>query len=201
MTKPPFFMPLADGLQRLAAQLPEPPAWARAEIDNRLVLALNHVLSQEPQAVDRLRRQQGKLLHVAWGRMAWMVRPTAAGLLELADPTAAPDLRLTLTEPSPLAVAQTVLSGQKPPIDIHGDVQLAAEIAWLVDNVRWDLEEDLSRLIGDVAAHALVDASRAAAQAIKGFVGQAGARAGEFKARAAAWRPGGQTDDSGAQQP
>lgn len=37
----------------------------------------------------------------------------------------------------------------KPAVSIEGDVQLAAEVAWLVDNLRWDVEEDLSRLIGD----------------------------------------------------
>jgi ubiquinone biosynthesis protein UbiJ len=45
------------------------------------------------------------------------------------------------------------LRGDKPSIRIEGDVQFAAEINWLVDNVKWDVEEDLARLIGDVPAH------------------------------------------------
>jgi hypothetical protein len=40
-------------------------------------------------------------------------------------------------------------------VRIAGDVQFAAEINWLVEHVRWDLEEDLSRLIGDAPAHAM----------------------------------------------
>jgi hypothetical protein len=40
-------------------------------------------------------------------------------------------------------------------VRIAGDVQLAAEVQWLVDHVRWDLEEDLSRVIGDAPAHAM----------------------------------------------
>ena len=64
------------------------------------------------------------------------------------------------TEVSPLALAQTLLAGGKPPVEIQGDVQLAAEVAWLVDNLRWDLEEDLSRLLGDPVAHQLAAAGR-----------------------------------------
>jgi ubiquinone biosynthesis accessory factor UbiJ len=55
---------------------------------------------------------------------------------------------------------------------IAGDVQLAAEVNWLVDNVRWDVEEDLSRLVGDVPAHAIGDAGRALVKALRQFIGE-----------------------------
>ena len=35
-------------------------------------------------------------------------------------------------------------------LQVSGDVQLAAEVNWLVDHVRWDAEDDLARAIGDV---------------------------------------------------
>jgi ubiquinone biosynthesis protein UbiJ len=41
-------------------------------------------------------------------------------------------------------------------VHIEGDVQLAADINWLADHVRWDVQEDLSRLLGDAPAHQLV---------------------------------------------
>ena len=50
---------------------------------------------------------------------------------------------------------------------IEGDVQFAAEVSWLVDNVRWDAEEDLARLIGDAPAHTLAEGGRAVAQALR----------------------------------
>ena len=79
------------------------------------------------------------------------------------------DLVLAVPETSPVALAQTLMQGQRPQVDIQGDVQLAAEVAWLVDNVRWDVEEDLSRVVGDATAHTLVRFARSAAQGIKGF--------------------------------
>ena len=104
--------------------IPTPPVWAIEESHRRIVVLINHVLMQEPEA---------------------MVR------------------------------------GQKPPVRIEGDVQLAAEVNWLADHVRWDLEEDLSRIIGDVPAHWLCQAGRTIAQAAHDFVAKAKAAAAPGK--------------------
>ena len=40
-------------------------------------------------------------------------------------------------------------------IDVSGNAKLAAEVLVLVRHLRWDAEEDLARVIGDVAAHRL----------------------------------------------
>ncbi len=157
--------PLRSILQAL-----RPPGWVIDELQNRLVLFLNHVLQQEPAATERLRRQAGKPLRVQWGDFHFCVAPSRAGLLERVDPVQhPPELTVSLTQTSPADLARRVLGGEKPAVDIQGDVQFAAEVAWLVDNVRWDVEEDLSRVVGDAAAHTLVGFARQAAQAIKGF--------------------------------
>ena len=53
---------------------------------------------------------------------------------------------------------------------IDGDVQFAGDIQWLADNLRWDVEDDLARLIGDVPAHTLANLAGSAAQALRGFL-------------------------------
>ena len=80
------------------------------------------------------------------------------------------DLRLTVTETSPLDVLAALARGDKPRVHIEGDVQLAAEVNWLIDNVRWDAEEDLARLLGDAPAHTLAQLGRQALQALRAFV-------------------------------
>jgi ubiquinone biosynthesis accessory factor UbiJ len=45
-------------------------------------------------------------------------------------------------------------------IEVAGNARLAQELATLARHLRWDVEEDLSRLIGDVAAHRAVAAGR-----------------------------------------
>lgn len=160
-----------DGLFERLASGPQPPQWLVHEVQHRGVLFLNHVLMQEPQAMERLARQRGRVAHVQWRAYSVALLITPAGLLDLAPAGATPDLRLEITETSPLSLAQTALRGDKPTIRIEGDVQLAAEINWLVDHVRWDVEEDLARVIGDAPAHAVGSVARRVAQALRNFVG------------------------------
>jgi ubiquinone biosynthesis protein UbiJ len=149
-----------------------PPAWAIEEGHRRIVLLVNHVLQQEPQAMERLVRQKGRVVLSQWRDFSFKVVVTPAGLLDVAAPETVADLTLTVTEASPLAIAQTVMQGDKPPVRIEGDVQLAAEINWLADNVRWDVEEDLARIMGDAPAHMLMQSGRTVAQAVAQFVGK-----------------------------
>ncbi|MDB5912835.1 MAG: hypothetical protein JWP22_1510 [Ramlibacter sp.] len=148
----------------------QPPGWLVQEVQRRLVLTLNHVLQQEPEAQARLKRQAGRLVEAHWRNFSMRLLATPAGLLDLGPPEQAADLTLTLTDESPWSLAQTALRGEKPPVRIAGDVQLAAEVQWLVDHVRWDLEEDLSRIIGDAPAHAVGEVGRRMADAVRQFV-------------------------------
>ena len=149
-----------------------PPPWLESEMKQRVLLFLNHVLMQEPLALERLRRQQGRQLQWRWRDLDLRVNITPAGLFERGDDRPSPDLVLILSEASPLEVARSLLQGDKPALRIEGDVQLAAEVNWLVDHVRWDPEEDLARLIGDVPAHRIASAGRRTAEALRDFVAQ-----------------------------
>ena len=147
------------------------PAWLVEEVQRRLVLALNHVLMQEPEAQARLARQKGRVAEAQWRSYKIRLVATPAGLLELASPAFNPDLTLALTEDSPWQLLQVAARGDKPPVRIAGDVQFAAEINWLVDHVRWDMEEDLSRLVGDAPAHAIGQGLRRMAEGLRKFAG------------------------------
>lgn len=170
-TQSPFSF-LAEAASQLGAQLSQrlaPPPWLVSELQQRAVLFINHVLMQEPDAQARLLRQSGRVVRVQWRTLALQLRATPAGLAELA-PEAQPDLLLTVTDTSPLDLAKGALAGDKPGVRIEGDVQLAADVSWLVDNLRWDVEEDLSRLLGDAPAHALAQAGRKLAAGLRQFV-------------------------------
>ena len=156
-------------LQSLTSRF-QPPAWVVDETQHRMVLFLNHVLMQEKEAQDRLARKKGSVLHVNWGQFSMDLCITPAGLLDLALPSAKPDLQISVAAESPATVIQSVLAGKAPPVKIEGDVQLAAELGWLADNLRWDVEEDLSRIVGDIAAHSLAKAGRRVVAALKSFV-------------------------------
>lgn len=150
---------------------PLPPAWLVHEVQHRTVLFLNHVLMQEREAMDRLARQRGRVARVQWRIFSMALQVTPAGLFDLAPAEAVADLRLEVSETSSLSLAGSALRGDKPTIRIEGDVQFAAEINWLVDHVRWDVEEDMARVIGDAPARAVASVVGRAVQALRSFVG------------------------------
>ncbi len=159
---------LMAGMQKMLGSV-QPPAWLVREIQNRIVLSVNHVLQQEPEAMERLKRQTGKAAQIEFAPWSLCVQTTPAGLLELAAPERVADLTLTVQDDI-ASLSAKMAKGEKPLTQIAGDVQLAAEINWLIDHVRWDFEEDLAKLVGDATAHNIGQALRAAAGGLRRFV-------------------------------
>ena len=154
----------------MATQFPFP--WLIDEAQQRVILFINHVLMQEPAARERLQRQKGCSIQLVWRDFVFKCVCTPAGLMEWvpSSESSKPDLILQVNETSPFVLAKSVLQGDKPPIRIEGDVQLAAEVNWLIDHVRWDVEEDLSRIIGDAPAHMVVQNAKKVVEALRSFV-------------------------------
>jgi len=171
-TQSPFSF-LEDVFQKVSTRF-QPPDWAVQEAQRRIVLLLNHVLMQEPEAMARLVRQKGRVVLFHWRNFHFKLLLTPAGLLDLAGADAASDLTLSVTEESPVALLQSALSGAKPAVRIEGDVQLAAEVNWLVDHVRWDIEEDLARIVGDAPAHGLAQAAQRTMEMLRQWLAPAG---------------------------
>lgn len=149
---------------------PQPPQWLVRDVQQRLLLVLNHVLQQEPEAMARIARHQAQMVLLQWRNFSLCVTATPAGLLDLTPAADKADLTLTVTDESPLTLLQSALRGEKPAIRVEGDVQLAAEVNWLANSVRWDLEQDLSRVLGDAPAHTLVQTLSQAGAALRQFL-------------------------------
>jgi len=69
-----------------------------------------------------------------------------------------PDASFTLTP----GVALRLLAADKnawQEVQMSGDTELAREILFVAQNLRWDAEEDLSRVFGDIVAHRMVRAA------------------------------------------
>lgn len=57
---------------------------------------------------------------------------------------------------------------------MDGDAQLAGDFNWLIDHVRWDIEDDLAAITGPAVAHQLGRFGRAVAGAMATLARQAG---------------------------
>ena len=121
--------------------------------------AINHVLRSAPLALDRLAKHAGRTVafHVGPVTLAFTVQTT--GEVASAVPGAARDLDVRL---SPFLLPRLAANEEAAfrEIDMQGDMELAQEISFLARNLTWDVEEDLARVIGDIAAHRVVSRAR-----------------------------------------
>ena len=106
-----------------------------------------------------------------------------AGLLEWCadDLPAASELRVTVDASNPALALVRALGGEKPRIEVAGDAQFATDVNWLFDNLRWDLEDDLARLVGDAPARELSKFGGSVAAALREAVRGIGSLASRLR--------------------
>ena len=128
--------------------------------------ALNHLLTQNSWALERLARFAGKTARfdIAPFSFAWTI--LADGTLRSADADTGADASCVI-EPSLLP--RLALHDEKAHGEIRseGDAALLAEILFLSRNLRWDAAEDLSMVTGDIAAERIVQAVQGARQQLR----------------------------------
>ena len=169
------------------------PAALAATFLERGTLLLNHVVAAEPAAADRMQAHAGRSIQLQFdGWPGWMPPPpsmafriTRAGLFEWCgpEPVLAPDLRVTVDASNPAASMAQALAGERPKVEVAGDAALAGDVNWLFDNLRWDMQDDLARLVGQAPARELTRLMSGIAAGVREAVTRLGALA--------ARRPGG----------
>ena len=138
-------------------------ALAERSVMERLVLLVNHVIAAEPTAVARLAPHAGRTVHIelaGWPQLLPAIGPfsfriTPAGLVEwLGEGAAAgaPELRISVDAANPALAFTRVVAGERPQVVVSGDAAFASDVDWLIDNLRWEIEDDLARLVGPAPA-------------------------------------------------
>jgi ubiquinone biosynthesis protein UbiJ len=124
-----------------------------------LVAFLNHVLEAAPWARERLAPFAGKSWRVELAPLPELgFAVTEAGTLAAAA-AAEPELVVTLTPAALPALARRDESVLRE-MTFTGDAELAAALQYLARHLEWDIEEDLSRVVGDIAAHRIAGGAR-----------------------------------------
>jgi ubiquinone biosynthesis accessory factor UbiJ len=131
----------------------------------RLTLVVNHVLAAESVATQRLRAHAGRSIRLhfeGWPVLlpplpATTFRVTPAGLIEWCgdEAVAEPDLRVDIDASNPALAMAQALSGARPKVEVAGDAAFASDLNWLFDNLRWDVQDDLARVVGAAPAREL----------------------------------------------
>ena len=164
--------------------LPSPIQWLAPAVLARLVLLLNHVVASEPQASARLKPHAGRVIDIRWATGTAGVLPaffgqvlkgeaklppirlliTPAGLFEAVaentpasalTPASPQGLTLTVQLGDPIDLLKRATRGERPEVNIEGDANLAEVASWMMKNLRWDIQDDVARFLGNTPAEAL----------------------------------------------
>ena len=112
---------------------------------------INHLLAQESWARNELARHAGKVALLDGGIAFAKLKVAADGMVQAAgdDDAAKVTVRVKLSDlPLIMQNRERIFSY----VQIEGDADFANSISRLAQNLRWEAEEDLARLIGDIPA-------------------------------------------------
>lgn len=139
----------------------------------------NHLLGQADWARARLAEHAGKRARIELPLFAMSLDVTKDGCLEPAHAEGLPDLVIELPPP---ALAHWLVDRDQAwrQARVDGDAEFASALSFVAANLHWEFEEDLSQVVGDIPAHRIGRALRAAAQWSRQVAASAAINAAEF---------------------
>lgn len=111
---------------------------------------LNHILSQNDWMSSRLKKFHNKTILIKISELEFYFKINDQGLLVLAEKKENADASISMSTKS---FINQIISKKNKDITIQGDIDLAKEVSEILKKIKWDAEEDLSKIIGDVAAN------------------------------------------------
>jgi ubiquinone biosynthesis protein UbiJ len=124
-------------------------------IEPPVAAAINHMLKSASWARERLAPCAGKIARFNVAPFTVTLAILDSGEVAAAPDTGSADATFTLTPGTALRMlAQDQDAWQQ--VAAAGDTGFTREILYVAQNLRWEVEEDLSRVFGDVAAHRMV---------------------------------------------
>lgn len=121
--------------------------------------SVNHLLRGARWAREALLPHAGKTACFEIPPLALLLTVLPNGEVEVAPADTSASVTLRLTPGLALRLAARDENAWRE-VEVAGDAEFAAAINQLFRQLRWDVEEDLSRFFGDVAAHRMAEAGR-----------------------------------------
>ena len=131
-------------------------------INRSAILGINHILRQQDWPLARLKAFAGRTLCVRMAPLPDLrLKIRDDGMLEELAQAAdlAPNLTITLKPAALPRLLQRDASALRD-IELTGAADLAQLAQQLFRELHWDIEEDLSRVVGDVMAHRMARTGR-----------------------------------------
>lgn len=128
---------------------------------NPIPVVVNHLLAQEPWARDKLLVHASKVAWLDTGLLTVKLKVAPDGMLQAAEESELPNvtIRVKLVDlPLMMQNRERAFSYVK----VEGDADFANTISQLSQFLEWEAEEDLSKVVGDIAATRIVAGAKAA---------------------------------------
>lgn len=121
-------------------------------IEAAVLAGLNHVLASAAWARQKLLPFAGRHARLSMPPWRLGLAVTAEGMFATAAAESMPDVEIIFPAETPFLALQgrdRIMQS----VRVEGGAEFATEIAYVLKNLRWDFEEDLSKVVGDIAAH------------------------------------------------
>ena len=112
-------------------------------------MILDHLLSQNDWMQTKLKIHKNKVIKIEISDLKIILRVDEHGLLHSLNESEKFDCTIKLTVNS---FINQLINDDKKNISIEGDLELANQVSQVLKNIEWDIEEDLSKYIGDIPA-------------------------------------------------
>jgi ubiquinone biosynthesis protein UbiJ len=127
---------------------------------------IQHLLAQNEWAAPMLQPFASKAVQLNFLLLKTSLIILESGSLAIAGETNVPDASITIP-PSLLLRLIAKDESAKLQIKVDGDTHLATALAKVLSHVRWDYEDDLSKLTGDVSANKIGEFTRQSVTTVK----------------------------------
>lgn len=121
------------------------------------ILAFNHLLKDASWARQRLGAFAGRRAQISLPPLSFILEVTGEGYFTSGEGEA--EVVFSLPSDTPL-LALKGLEAVVKEAHVSGPADFADTLGFVLKNLKWDAEEDLSKLVGDLAAHRLAGLGR-----------------------------------------
>lgn len=128
-----------------------------------LIAPLNHVLSRNAWARERLRPHGGAIVEIHLDAFIVRLAIDHQGLFAADTRSTAPEVTITVPLSAVPRLAFDAQQNAMGAVRLAGNAELADTVAFVLRHLEWDIEADLAGLVGDIAAHRIVAGLRALA--------------------------------------
>ncbi|MBI3043281.1 MAG: ubiquinone biosynthesis protein [Betaproteobacteria bacterium] len=128
-------------------------------LDPAAIAFVNHLLRGASWARDEIKRFAGRTARFEAAPFALSLTVLDSGEVAAAAAEEVPAVTVRLTPGLLLRLAARDKTVWRE-IEAAGDADFAAAVNHVAHNLRWDIEEDLSRVFGDIAAHRMAETGR-----------------------------------------